>query len=301
MSDTTKLTGVGISLMTAGELAQHLSDSKENSFRVFDEPEQTVPSIHLPVLYRNRCVVWGFRYIEAAAERDSQTVLPVADISSLTPFEIMHVLLMQENRTDQYSFAEMDRIDRLMTELSLEESEKRRIEPLVQRKGSFRAHLEQYRTLPGMLQAAASNGHVDIRTAVSIADLPEEVVRLACIANIGFSKRRIVLTRLAEIARRDQLNSEQVWGLCKEILSGEDPAAVVYRLRYPELAARQMRSAEMQQRDFAGMRIQLQLPENLEGDSVSITCAVRSREELAAQIAALTSLQEHIDEYLDLL
>ncbi|AFG38495.1 hypothetical protein [Spirochaeta africana] len=289
-----------LQLCTAADLQEKTRTSGDARFNIFDAGNP--PALDLgcpPVLCSQGAVVWGFSLIEAAQE--GSAMLPVLELGSLPPAEVLLRVLRRENRTDSYSFAEMDRLDDLMTELELAEADKRRIDPLVQRKGSFRAHLAQYRELPTVLRAGAATGKVDVRTAAAAAGLPSSAVRTVLNAELGFSARRIILSRLAEICLRDELGDEQAGILAAEIVAAPDPAAELQQLRYPELSRRQQRAAELNQRDSAGLRMEVQLPHNLEGDSVTLVCKVRTPDEFREILQRLDSLHGRIHEYLDLL
>lgn len=302
-----------LELQTAAALSELIAGNDCGAYRVFDPDlaEQTGDSRrvflpdgqHPPILVWQGCVIWGFRYIDAAcAGNAADSPMPVARLApDSSAYTAVYALLRQENRLDRYSFGEMDRLERLFVQLGLAGAEQEALDPLVQRKGSFRSHLEQYRALSPTRRAAVSGGTIDVRTAVNTERLPDPVVRSVAAADLGFSKRRIVLTRLAEIAARDQLDSAAIQELSTQVLAAADPVRSLQYLRYPELARRQDRAAGLAERDTAGQRVQIQLPENLEGDSITITCAIRSRQELEQQIQILHGLEEHIDEYLDLL
>lgn len=288
-------------LLSPAELVDALEQNGDSRFDIFSSSRLCVPGLHPPVLLQDNRIVWGFGYIRAAAQADSVPALAVAEIGALTPAETVMTVLQQESRCDSYSFSEMDAVDQLLEQLGLSEDEKRQIDPLIQTKGSFRAHVAQYRGLSPMLKAAVNNGKLDVRTAVGLEGLPETVIRQAVAARIGFSKRRIILTRLNEIYRRDTLTAEHIQDVCSAALADDDPSRYLLELRYPELTVRQRAADELNQRLCEGFRIQVNLPDNLEGDSVTVICRVGSAAEMEAQLGALSAVREHINEYLDLL
>ncbi|GAB6089021.1 hypothetical protein [Spirochaeta dissipatitropha] len=276
-------------------------------FRIFERTTHNNTSdyadtgVYPPVLFRDEILVWGFDVIETAAGIDPDILLPVYNLEGCSWFATFRALLMHENRCDQYSFVEMDRLDKLINQYDLSEEEKSLLDPVVQRKGSFRSHVSRYRILPELLRQAVNSGLCDVRTAQAAADLPEILIQAVLERNPGFSSSRIMLTWLAEIVKRDSVDSAEAALLVDKIQSAEKPQELLKIIRYPELTARLQRAAELQDRDSGSSRLKIELPENLEGDSVNIRCQVRSKEELEEQISILSALRENLDEYLDLL
>lgn len=253
------------------------------------------------MLVRDDMLVWGFGVIESAAGINGNVLLPVYNLADCSWYETFRALLLHENRCDQYSFEEMDRLDHLFNQYDLSEDEKSLLDPLVQRKGSFRSHVSRYRMLPGILQHAVNRGVCDVRTAQTAADLPEILIQTVLEKNPGFSSSRILLTWLSEIVKRDSVDPAGAVLLAEKIRSALKPQEVLKTIRYPELTARLQKAAELQDRDSGSSRLKIELPDNLEGDSVNIRCQVRSKEELEEQIKILSALRENLDEYLDLL
>ena len=303
-----------IKLMGPADLGSLVKDNPDitKTFDVF-VPRDFSPLLHPPILCWQGKVVWGFSYITAMNEQADQAAqsggesslstlqLPVVDLGQSDAFYVVEKVLAAENRCDGYSFAEMDSIKAMMQALSLTEQQMRRLDPLVIKKGGFRSQIEQYRQLPAILQAAIASASFDLRTAVSLADLPAAVLSRLIDFNCSFSTRRILALRIMEIARRDQLDDKALQSLLDEVLQQDDPASAIYERRFPELASRLQRAEELNQQDFAGRRVNINLPDNLEGDSVKVVMQARNKAELNRNIQALQAAGEHLDEYLGLL
>ena len=302
-----------MTIESPADLARYAAAQGEiySLFRSISSDSCQSPGIHPPLLCWRGGIIRGLHCFERAMQAEKPLALPVIWLEDDDPAAAVLAFLETENRPDSYSIEELNSLYSIIETLELETPSaqsapaatdfSQKLNTFVQKKGDFRQHVMQYRKLPVVLRKAVAAGSFDLRSATVISGLPESVLELLVAAEISFSQRRIVAVQVQEICRRDSLAQDEIVSLVQRILAKADPQAEVQRLRFPQLTQRQERAHAMQKNHLSGQRIRIELPDNLEGDSISIVCRVASAKELHSQLECLDRLQEHIDEYLGLL
>ncbi|MFP4563116.1 MAG: hypothetical protein ACLFRY_07370 [Spirochaetia bacterium] len=298
------------------ELPLSILENMQDAFDVFSAPSMAGDGdasedgydrellglgLYPPLPVMGEYLVWGFRILEslkAAGDAAVRTVRLPDD-----PAEAITAALKLEGRKDGYSWEEKAGISDLVDRFGLSEPEKRRIERLVQTRGSFLAALNQYRHLPTELKSLVEEGAVDLKTARTVRDLPTEVIsrlkRLA--AGLSFSRRRELFLLFNEIVFRDAPEEAEISEFLSRVEEAADPVETVRRARFPELDALEESFAVFKERFLGGSGIELRAPKNFEGSRFSVSFSFETDRQLDRILDTLETLRGNTDELYRLL
>ena len=257
--------------------------------------------IYPPLPVMGEYLVWGFRLLDVFRAADTGSVRTVRLPDA--PAEAVAAALNLEDRRDEYSWKEKERLAELIERFRLSGEEKRRIEGLVQTKGSFLASLIQYRPLPAELKRMVEAGALDLKTAWTVRGLPEDALpRLRGLAaDISFSRRRELFVLTAEVAIRDDLSGSQLSDFLGILEEAADPAEAVRRARFPELEELEENFGAFKERFLAGSGIDLRAPKNFEGSRFSVAFSFETDRQLDRILGALHTLRDNTNELYRLL
>lgn len=257
--------------------------------------------IYSPLPVMGEYLVWGFRLIglfRAAGVAGVRTVRLPED-----PTGAIAAALKLEDRRDGYSWREKEGIAQLVERFGLSGPEKSRIEGLVQSKGSFLIMIEQYRALPVELKRMVDADRMDVKTAWTVRDLPEEaLIRLGALSSdMSFSRRRELFVMAREVVMRDSLGENGISSLLRRLEESGDPTEAVRKERFPGLESLEDSFAVFRERVLSGSGIEVRPPKYFEGSRFSVSFSFESDRQLDRILEKLHTVRENTYELSRLL
>ncbi|MCF7929819.1 MAG: hypothetical protein K9L29_12160 [Spirochaetales bacterium] len=251
-------------------------------------------------------LIWGFPLLEAAEDqRESRLLCREIGGPGFSPEgggtgDLIREALLLEGRVDRYSPGEQDRILALIERFGESDPP---VDGLVQRKGSFRRMVGQYRSLSKHLRLMVDEGWTDLKTAVAVNGLsPAAAVRLQeGAAGLSFSSRRLLLRYLYEASRRREAGENEQLELAGKILASKDPLEAAQALRFPFITDLERRFDGLRQEVLRKSGVELDHPPGFEGEAFTVRFDFRSPVDLERKIGKLKELKERSNELFDLL
>lgn len=267
------------------------------------DPELVAFGCHPPVLVRatDELVLWGWHLIRAAGRVGVEELAVNYFAGSVEDEFAMAVRL--EARTDRFSFREREA---LLHQARLAGLPDRFVDgaigPLVQSDGSFVASASRYAALPRHLKEAVSAGQLDLKTAGRAEAVPKVVITRLLSApvfcSLSFSRRRMCVTLIAEIARREPA---ALGSIAAEALESGVPDRYLNERRYPMLTEYGNRFARCRDRIEGGSGLRIHAPEYFEGQAYRLEIPFRSRDELLDRLSRARIVEGYCDELFSLL
>lgn len=248
-------------------------------------------------------LIWGFHLLRAAGAA-GKSELACRSLPPSPPAEMLRLALKLEARSGRYSWPEREACLAFLARYH-QGNLLDRLAPLLEGKPDSRLQerTAAYSRLKPHLKELVAGGQLDLKSARRLTQLPDELFRRLAGAeeSLTFSRRRLLLTRLEEIRRRDKLDEPALLSLLEEALSAADPPAVVLRRRHPVLTGLEDRFRALNRSALESSGIRLEAPPCFEGDAFTVSFSFRSRASLARKIARLKALEDQSDELFTLL
>ncbi len=252
----------------------------------------------LPV-YKNT-LVWGFHIVREALKMGIEE-FPCMETAG-APCDLLCIALKLENRCNYFSWKEKESVLEFITKNGCLDREKE-ISLLIQTEGSFIPNTVKFISLNSYFKKAVNSNNLDIKTAETIHNIPENVYSIfseksAC---FSFSIKRKMLLFLSETAARDMLSNSALYELTEKILTSCDPYKEIYKTRYPELSNMEDTFTKIKNNYLKGTGIQLKAPPGFEGDAFTVSFPFRNKKQLTRIIEQLKILEEADEELFSLL
>jgi hypothetical protein len=247
-------------------------------------------------------VIWGYHILDAARNAGLESIycrnIAGKNYSQLQKLEIA---LKLEGRTDKYTWPEKEKIYLFIGDIP--DTANDSLLYLVQSGSSFMPSAALYSSLPWFIKKMTGNDLLDLKTAKTCSNIPEDGFRLLekSITGQTFSQRRIFLVCISEIIKRYSMDEKKSCELIERVVSQSDPAAAAGRLRYPELSANEDVFNKFCSTYLKNSGIKLRNPPYFEGDSYSVDFSFSSRKQLDKIIASLETLRDKSDDIFRLL
>lgn len=255
--------------------------------------ELAAAGLHPPLPVCGRSLAWGFALL-AAARAAGMTRLECRLLGERSPAEMLTLALRLEARAGAYFWSEKLAMlgyarGRGFALGQLTELIEGRAEPHLEKK------LSQFAALPEALRVLVDGAGLDLRTALSVRELPEEVFPLTAGA-LSYSERRSFLCLLRDAAIRLRLDSARTLEAARAALAGGRPLEALQELASPSLAALRRSWAGLEAELLGGSGVALKAPEAFEGDLFEVRFRFRSRQGLARRLRALDRVEARFDE-----
>ncbi len=252
-------------------------------------------------------LAWGFPLLKAARAAGLDR-LACRDLQGTGRAELLALALRLEDRAGAYRWSEKQALLGFarVSGFSLDG-----LAPLIE--GRAEARLEeriaQFAGLPPALQRMVDQGELDLRAAVEVRELPEQVLNAAAESRLSFSERREFLQLLQEIGGRDRLFGTQLGELAQSALAlrrgatqaGQEALSALRERRSPLQADLRRRWASLEQELLSGSGVSLRPPPFFEGDSLQVSFSFRTRAGLGRRLRALDRVEERCGELLSFL
>ncbi len=268
-------------------------------FRSYTPSEELLrKDLYIPIPLCGKKIVWGFHLIEAAESMGLKSLI-CREVEDDT-VGLLKLALTLENRREGFSWEEKAHIYKLLVDNNCVDRWSE-LAPLIDSKGSFVRLTEKYLLLNETLRSMVDNNEIDLKNALRIGDLPEEVLTFIRKSKLSFSQRRVILSNLYEIWKRDKLSKKQFLNVVQRVLSAKNPQREAEKIRYPELARMEERYCRFKREELDGTGIELSHPPGFEGDSFTVSFSFSGKEDLSARIESLKLLRDKCDRLLELL
>ena len=248
-------------------------------------------------------LIWGHHIVKTAKAIGKQR-LPCRRIREADSLSLLKIALKLESRKGGYTWMERAKILDFLT-VHAGSWDAAAISPLVDGKIDFQweQKVRDYQGLHPRLQEMVNCRVLDLKTSLTANNLPPEVIDLVFKHRrlLTFSERRILITFLAEISRRDKASTREAVEFAVGIFQAAQPIDYVRRIRYPVLTEMESQFQTQADRLLAGTGIHLKAPPFFEGDAYTVSFDVASKENFREKMNVLKRLQEQFGEFLDLL
>ncbi|MCL2293739.1 MAG: hypothetical protein FWC36_02580 [Spirochaetes bacterium] len=264
----------------------------------------------LPVV-DNENVVWGFHIIAAAAKLGIKNLLcrslnSQALSKEFSKEEKLLITLQCENRKNNYSWEEKEKIYLfIVKELDGKVSDS--VLSRIQHEGLFMNSVSLYNSFPAHLKNLIQKNIVDLKTAKNCTAINERAWEELepYLLTLTFSNRRIFLTNLSELLKKNALDKEfdssKSFSFVKKLLEKKNPLEAVFKARYPDFSSCTERFNQFNSEVLKDSGIKLKQPPYFEGNSYSVEFSFRSKKHLEKIINRLSVLKEKSDEIFRLL
>jgi hypothetical protein len=259
--------------------------------------------LYPPLLFSSSELIWGFHILQAArAAGKSELVCRFLPRPSAA--EMLRLALILEARTGRYSWPEKEGCLAFLVRHD-QETALGELSHLLSGKADpgLAERIRAFTRLGPCLKDLVAGGQMDLKTALRLEPLPDSVFRglSASGRKLTFSQRRLLLSQMEEIRRRERLDEPALLCLLSEALEAKDPLTVIYRRRYPVLSELEGRFHDLERSTLEKSGIRLEQPAFFEGEAFTVSFSFRSRASLARKIARLRVLEDRSDELFTLL
>jgi hypothetical protein len=259
--------------------------------------------LYPPLPVSPSCLIWGFHILKEA-EKAGKDKLACRLLPDPTPPAMLRLALHLESRAGRYSWLEqeacLDFLARRAPAVSPAE-----LAQLLSGKSDPRlpGRIAAFSGLEPFRKKLVADGLLDLKSALRLRFLPDSVFRrLAETAGgLTFSQRRLLLSRLEEIGRREKLKETELLQLLADALPTADPPETLRRRRYPMLTGLEERFHSLEHAVLEKSGIRLEAPHCFEGEDFTVSFSFRSRAGLARKIGRLRALEDQSDELFSLL
>jgi len=278
------------------------------------DSELVEKKLYPPLPICSDTLIWGFEILRTAESRGLRQVNCLLIPSCPRP-GMLSLALKLENRAGRFSWPEKQKmlaflgssegastVEPLSAGPALIElfSE---LSPLIEghRDPQLAAKIAAFAALPQGLKALVAGGQVDLKSAIRVQDLPEEIFTELQPGTLTFSQRRQFLNELLEVSRKRELSHGEIRDLADRAFLSRRPIETVHRMRFPMLSELEERFAAVEEQLLKGSGVQVKPPPYFEGDSFSVEFDFSSAKSFDRKLNALHSLEGHLDALFELL
>lgn len=272
------------------------------------DPELIEKNLYPPLPICSDTLIWGFEILRSAESQRLRQVNCLV-ISPCSQTRMLALALKLENRAGSFSWPEKQRMlaflgtsedlsaDRLLIEQFSE------LSPLIEshRDPQLAAKIAAFAALPQGLKALVAGGQVDLKSAIRVQDLPEEIFAEVQAGTLTFSQRRQFLNELFEVSRKRELSHGEIRDLADRAFRDRRPIETVHRMRFPMLSELEGSFATLEEQLLKGSGVQMKPPPYFEGDSFSVEFEFNSAKSFNRKLTALHSLEGRLDALFELL
>jgi hypothetical protein len=254
-----------------------------------------------PLLISSNKLVWGKGLFLAFRRLKIQNAVCVEVDEKL---EVrLFMAISTEGRRDGYTWHERERIFCYMKKIGIDSNWEKDISSLIDSRKDFFSVMEHYCSLCPVLKKMVRENQIDMKSALAASGLPDSALALLYYypKKLSFSERRLLLTNLSDICKRDALQREEVESLFQQVLSSKNPILSASEKRFPTLSAMQKEFRIKRDEVFAGSGINFSAPENFEGDNFGISFRVATEKQFMRRIDSLKNAEKRINEFFDIL
>lgn len=271
-------------------------------------PELIEKNLYPPLPICSDTLIWGFEILRSARRRRLRQMNCLI-IPSCPRSEMLSLALKLENRAGSFSWPEKQRmLEFLGTSEDLSAGPAlielfSDLSPLIEahRDPQLAAKIAEFAALPQGLKALVAAGQVDLKNAVRVRNLPQEVFAGLQGSTLTFSQRRQFLNELFEVSRKGKLAQREIRDLASQAFRDRQPIETVHRLRFPTLTELESRFSALEEHLLKGSGVRLNPPPCFEGEAFSVEFQFNNSKSFKRKLNALHSLQGHLDALFELL
>jgi hypothetical protein len=290
------------------------------------DPELVEKKLYPPLPICSDTLIWGFEILRTAESRGLRQVNCLLIPSCPRP-GMLSLALKLENRSGRFSWPEKQKMLAFLgssegstTGEGLSGAEDAftaeplsagpalielfsELSPLIEghRDPQLAAKIAAFAALPQGLKALVAGGQVDLKSAIRVQDLPEEIFTELQPGTLTFSQRRQFLNELFEVSRKRELSHGEIRDLADRAFRNRRPIETVHRMRFPMLSELEGRFAALEGQLLKGSGVQVKPPPYFEGDSFSVEFDFSSAKSFDRKLNALHSLEGRLDALFELL
>ena len=271
-------------------------------------PELIEKNLYPPLPICSDTLIWGFEILRSA-RRQRLRQMNCLVIPSCPRLEMLSLAVKLENRAGSFSWPEKQRMlaflstsEHLSDGFSLIELFTD-LSPLIEghRDPQLAAKIAEFSALPQGLKALVAEGQVDLKSAVRVRSLPQEVFTGLQGGTLTFSQRRQFLNELFEVSRKRKLTRGEIRDVAALAFRDRRPPETVHQLRFPTLTELESRFSALEEQLLKGSGVRVKPPPYFEGDAFSVEFQFNNSKSFNRKLNALRSLQGHLDALFELL
>ncbi len=271
-------------------------------------PELIEKTLYPPLPICSDTLIWGFEILRSA-RRQRLRQMNCLIIPSCPRSEMLSLALKLENRAGSFSWPEKQRmLEFLGTSEDLSAGPAliellSDLSPLIEahRDPQLAAKIAEFAALPQGLKALVAEGQVDLKSAVRVRSLPQEVFAGLQGSTLTFSQRRQFLNELFELSRKGKLGRGEIRDAASQAFRDRQPIETVHRLRFPILTELESRFSALEEHLLKGSGVRLNPPPYFEGEAFSVEFQFNNTKSFKRKLNTLHSLQGHLDALFELL
>ena len=277
------------------------------------DPELVEKKLYPPLPICSDTLIWGFEILRTAESRGLRQVNCLLIPSCPSP-GMLSLALKLENRSGRFSWPEKQKMLAFLGSSEGSTTEPlsagpalielfSELSPLIEghRDPQLAAKIAAFAALPQGLKTLVAGGQVDLKSAIRVQDLPEEIFTELQPGTLTFSQRRQFLNELFEVSRKRELSHGEIRDLADQAFRNRRPIETVHRMRFPMLSELEGRFASLEEQLLKGSGVQVKPPPYFEGDSFSVEFDFSSAKSFDRKLNALHSLEGRLDALFELL
>jgi len=277
------------------------------------DPELVEKKLYPPLPICSDTLIWGFEILRTAESRGLRQVNCLLIPSCPRP-GMLSLALKLENRSGRFSWPEKQKMLAFLGSSEGSTTEPlsagpalielfSELSPLIEghRDPQLAAKIAAFAALPQGLKTLVAGGQVDLKSAIRVQDLPEEIFTELQPGTLTFSQRRQFLNELFEVSRKRELSHGEIRDLADQAFRNRRPIETVHRMRFPMLSELEGRFASLEEQLLKGSGVQVKPPPYFEGDSFSVEFDFSSAKSFDRKLNALHSLEGRLDALFELL
>ena len=271
-------------------------------------PELIEKNLYPPLPICSDTLIWGFEILRSA-RRQRLRQMNCLIIPSCPRSEMLSLALKLENRAGSFSWPEkQSMLEFLRTSEDLSAPPAlielfSDLSPLIEahRDPQLAAKIAGFAALPQGLKALVAAGQVDLKNAVRVRSLPQEVFAELQGSTLTFSQRRQFLNELFDVSRRRKLARREIRDVASQAFRDRRPIETVHRLRFPTLTDLESRFSALEEHLLKGSGVRLNPPPYFEGEAFCVEFQFSNTKSFKRKLTALHSMQGHLDALFELL
>jgi hypothetical protein len=304
----------GFQILTPAEIGSLSRELDIFSESRVPDPELMEKKLYPPLPICSGTLIWGFEVLRSAESRSLRQINCLV-IPSCPRREMLSLALKLENRAGSFAWQEKQKMLAFLgseESLSVEEELSAGstlieafsdLSPLIEghRDPQLAEKIHSFAALPQGLRALVDVGQVDLKSAVRVQSLPEEVFTGLQRSALTFSLRRQFLNELFEVSRKRRLSQKEIGDLAERAFRGQQPIETVHRMRFPLLTELERHFAALEEQLLKGSGVKLSPPPYFEGEAFTVEFEFNSAKSFSRKLNVLHSLEGHLDALFEVL
>jgi len=295
----------GLQILTPAEIGSLSTEMDIFSCGRTPRPDLIEKNLYPPLPICSDTLIWGFEILRSAKRQRLRQVNCLV-IPSCPRTEMLSLALKLENRAGSFSWPEKQR---MWEYLAAPGAASRLIDlfsdlsPLIEdhRDPQLASKITAFASLPQGLKALVSEGQIDLKSAIRVQYLPEEVFAGLQASTLTFSQRRQFLNELFEVSRRRELSQAEIRDMADRAFRDRHPIETVHRLRFPTLTSLERRFSDLEEELLKGSGVRVKPPPYFEGEAFTIEFEFNNVKSFGRKLNALHSLEGNLNALFELL